>query len=99
MKELEIIDNANYNEKIKDELVLVDFYSKTCGPCKVMMGILEEISEELNQIKFYKIDAHENMDLSVELGIMSVPTILIYKNGEIIERLVGLKPKEELLKV
>lgn len=78
-------------------LVLVDFYSETCGPCKRLAPILEELSEEYqDKIKIIKINANENIKISAKMGIMSVPTLVFYKHGAIINSYVGLMPKEQL---
>ena len=84
-----------YEELIKEGLVVVDFYATWCGPCKMIGPVLEDLSQELD-IKVIKVDVDEHLELAKQFGIMSVPTILIYKNNEIIDKLIGFMPKDEL---
>lgn len=93
MKELK---EENFQEEIKDGLVLVDFYAVWCGPCKMMHPIIEEISEENPNLKIIKVDVDQHEDLAREYGIMSIPTMILFKNGEIIEKNIGFTPKETL---
>jgi thioredoxin 1 len=78
------------------ESVIIDFSAIWCGPCKVLNPILDEISTTTN-IKVFKIDVDENQQLAIEHGIRSVPTMLLYKNGQLINRFTGMKRKEEIL--
>ena len=80
--------------KINEGLVIVDFYAEWCGPCKMLTPILEEIQNEYNIIK---VDVDDFRDLAIENGIMSVPTLLIYNNGEKVKEINGYLEKAELL--
>ena len=78
--------------------VLVDFFATWCGPCKMLSPILEEIRDELgDDIIIGKVDVDENFDLARSYGIMSVPTIIVFKKGEESLRSIGLKPKQAIL--
>lgn len=90
------LNNENYDEIIQGDIVIVDFYAEWCGPCKMLTPILEEISKEEN-IKIIKVDVDKHLDIAKKFGIMSVPTMYIYKNGNIVNKLVGFIPKDELL--
>ncbi len=98
---------TNINEKQYDQevlnskgLVLVDFYSETCGPCKRLAPILEELSNDFEgKLKIVKINVNENSLISFKMGIMSVPTLVFYKDGNMIESSVGLLPKEQLERI
>lgn len=98
---------TNINEKQYDQevlnskgLVLVDFYSETCGPCKSLAPILEELSNDFEgKLKIVKINVNENSLISFKMGIMSVPTLVFYKDGNMIESSVGLLPKEQLERI
>lgn len=98
---------TNINEKQYDQevlnskgLVLVDFYSETCGPCKRLAPILEELSNDFEgKLKIVKINVNENSLISFKIGIMSVPTLVFYKDGNMIESSVGLLPKEQLERI
>ena len=87
------LEKEDFNELIKEGLHLVDFYAEWCGPCKMMMPVLESIEDKIDIIKV-NIDEHE--DLAKEYRIMSIPTLVFFKDGEIQEELVGFRSKEEL---
>ena len=77
---------------------LVDFWAPWCGPCKALTPILDEIaSEKGDSVGVYKVNVDENTDLAQEQGVQSIPTILIYKNGSLSEKMIGLKSKDELI--
>ena len=90
-----ILKEENYEELIKEGLVVADFYATWCGPCKMIGPVLEDLSQELD-IKVVKVDVDEHLEIAKQFGIMSVPTLLIYKNNEIIDKLIGFMPKDEL---
>lgn len=75
---------------------LVDFYATWCGPCMMLAPILEEIS---NEYDVYKIDVDENPNISNELKIDTIPTLCVYKNGDLMEKQIGFKSKEELIRL
>lgn len=78
--------------------VLVDFYAVTCGPCRLLAPILEELASELaGRITVYKVDAMENIELANRLGIAALPTVSVFKEGREVARLVGLQNKKRLL--
>ena len=89
------LKEESYEELVKEGLVVVDFYATWCGPCKMIGPVLEELSQEL-EIKVVKVDVDEHLEIAKNFAIMSVPTILIYKNNEIVDKLIGFMPKDEL---
>ena len=91
------IDSKEFKEVIKEGKVVVDLFATWCGPCKMLSPILDEISEEITTTKFYKIDVDDNEDVAREYNVMSIPTVLIFENGNLINTVVGLRGKEYLV--
>ena len=92
-------DNFETEVLNSDKPVLVDFYADWCGPCKMMAPVVDQIAEENEDIKVGKINVDDEQDLAAKYGVMSIPTIGFFKNGDIVEKSVGAKPKSELLKM
>ena len=94
-----IINNDNFeNEVTKYEgKVLIDFYADWCGPCKIMSPVIEQIEEEKKDVvKVGKVNVDDNPELAEKFGIMSIPTIIIFENGEPVKSFVGVTSKEEI---
>ena len=91
------IDSKEFKEVIKEGKTVVDLFATWCGPCKMLSPILDEISEEITTTKFYKIDVDDNEDVAREYNVMSIPTVLVFENGNLINTIVGLKGKEYLV--
>ena len=90
------LENQNFDELIKDELVLVDFFATWCGPCRMLSPIIDEVASEEN-IKVIKVDVDKHEELAKRFGIMSIPTVIVFKNGEESYKSIGLVSKEEIL--
>lgn len=93
------ITSENYKKEVleSNKTVLIDFYADWCGPCRIMSPIIDEIAEETDSIKVGKINVDENPDLAMEYDVMSIPTIVIIKNGEVSKTFVGVRDKNEIL--
>lgn len=77
--------------------VIVDFWAPWCGPCKMIAPVLEELDGELgDKVKIVKVDVDENQETAGKFGVMSIPTLLVLKNGEVVDTIVGFQPKEAL---
>lgn len=96
MKEIRHIGIEEFNDIVleKGEKVLVDFYASWCGPCKMLAPILEEVGKELEEEQICKIDIDESFDLAKSYGVMSVPTLILFKDGIEVKRAIGLKNKD-----
>ncbi len=94
------LSSENFEKEVlkSEKPVLVDFYADWCGPCNAMAPVIEELATELEEkAKVGTINVDENSDIAVEYNVMSIPTLIIFKNGKEEKRLVGLRDKEELL--
>lgn len=85
------------SEVINSEVpVLVDFWASWCGPCRMLAPTIEELSEELTQVKVCKLDVDENEELSEKYGIMNIPCLMVFKGGEVVKQTIGVQPKEAI---
>ena len=95
------ITNANFKEEVldSDKKVLVDFWAPWCGPCRMVSPIVDEIAEENATIKVAKINIDEQPQLASQYGVMSIPTLLVFENGDVIEKAVGARNKSFILQM
>ena len=91
------INENEFDEKIKNGKVLVDFFAEWCGPCKMLAPIIDEIADTAFNCTFYKLNVDEAKEIPLRYGIMSIPTLLLFENGELKAKSIGFKTKEELL--
>lgn len=90
------IKNNNFDEVSNNSIAIVDFNATWCGPCRMLAPILEELSEECDDVNFYACDVDENGDLAMKFNIQSIPAVGVFKNGQLVEMSVGFKPKDAL---
>ena len=93
------INSENFQQEVmnSEKPVLVDFWASWCGPCRMVSPILDEIAAENDGFKVCKINVDEQPELAAQFQIMSIPTLMVVKNGEIVSRSMGAKPKQQLL--
>ena len=84
------INENEFKEVIKEGTVLVDCFATWCGPCRMLSPIVDQVSEEVKDVNFYKLDVDEAENISNEYGIMSIPTLLVFKDGKLVNKSVGL---------
>lgn len=93
---IELREEEFENKIREDGKVLVDCYAPWCGPCRMLSPIIDELSEEINNVTFYKINIDDAASVSEKYEIMSIPTLLLFENGNLKETIVGFKSKEDL---
>ena len=93
------INHNNFQEEVmnSEKKVLLDFWAPWCGPCQMVLPLIDEIAGERSDIKVGKINVDENPDLAARFGIMSIPTLIVMKNGQIVSKAMGAKPKSDIL--
>ncbi|MFJ6411273.1 MULTISPECIES: thioredoxin [Terribacillus] len=92
--------DSNFNTETSQGLVLADFWATWCGPCKMIAPVLEEIDGEMSdKVKIVKLDVDENQETAGKFGVMSIPTLLLFKDGEVVDQVIGYQPKEALVEL
>jgi thioredoxin 1 len=99
MKPVEITDQNFETEVIKsDKLVLIDFWAVWCGPCKLIAPIVEELANEFDgKVKIGKLDVDSNQQTSIKYGVRSIPTLLLFKDGNLKDTIIGAVPKSKIV--
>ncbi|MBQ9856781.1 MAG: thioredoxin [Clostridia bacterium] len=92
-------DNFKNEVLLSDKPVLLDFWAPWCGPCRMVGPILEQISEERSDIKVVKVNIDDELELAREYSIMSIPTIMVVKDGKVVSQSLGAKPKNQILQM
>lgn len=93
------INSENFDNEViaSGKTCLIDFFAEWCGPCKIMSPIVDEIAGEMEDITVGKVDVDDAPDLAMQFGVMSIPTILVFKNGEVAETFIGVTDKESIV--
>lgn len=98
---VKVLTKAEFeHEVLKGEgVALVDLFADWCMPCQMLAPVIDEISQEKTDVSFYKINVDETPEVAAQYGISSIPTLLVFKNGDLVNKAVGLYPKEQILKL
>lgn len=93
------VNKNNFNQEVlnSDKPVLIDFWAPWCGPCRMVVPLVEEIAKERPDIKVVKINVDEEQELAMQFGVMSIPTLVVMKNGKIVNQVTGARPKAQIL--
>ena len=93
------VNKNNFNQEVlnSDKPVLMDFWAPWCGPCRMVVPLVEEIAKERSDIKVVKINVDEEQELAMQFGVMSIPTLVVMKNGKIVNQVTGARPKAQIL--
>jgi thioredoxin 1 len=100
MSVIELTD-SNFKKEVEESkgTVVVDFYADWCGPCKMMAPIFEEAAGEVKDAKFAKLNVDKARETAMKFGVMSIPTLIIFKDGKVVNQLAGVQDKDSLLKM
>lgn len=96
---VKIVTDSTFDADTNSGVVLVDFWAPWCGPCRMQGPIIDELAGEMDSVKFAKMDVDENPTTAAQFGIQSIPTLLVKKDGEVVETLVGVHRKEQLTSI
>lgn len=93
------VNKNNFNQEVlnSDKPVLMDFWAPWCGPCRMVVPLVEEIAKERSDIKVVKINVDEEQELAMQFGVMGIPTLVVMKNGKIVNQVTGAIPKDQIL--
>lgn len=93
------VNKNNFNQEVlnSDKPVLMDFWAPWCGPCRMVVPLVEEIAKERSDIKVVKINVDEEQELAMQFGVMSIPTLVVMKNGKIANQVTSARPKAQIL--
>jgi thioredoxin 1 len=94
-----VLTDSNFKEEISEGLVLVDFWAPWCAPCRMLGPIIEEVAKEVDGVTIGKLNVDEQQSTAREYKVMSIPTVILFKDGEAVESIVGLRAKEVYLDI
>lgn len=94
------VEDSNFEEKVFQcsKVALVDFWAPWCGPCRMVGGVIEELAPEVDNVEFFKVNIDESQEYAAKFGVRNIPTLLLFKNGELVAKQIGALSKEDLKK-
>ena len=94
-----VINKENFDEKVlkNENPVVVDFWAPWCGPCRMLSPVVDQVSEEVEGVSFGKVNVDEEKELAVRYGIMSIPALVLFKDGKAVDSMIGFRPKERVV--
>ena len=97
---MQIITKENFEELVMkgEKPVLIDFWATWCGPCRMIAPFVEEIAEEREDILVGKVNVDDEVELAIQFGVTSIPTLIIFEKGQKVDQLIGYRPKDDILK-
>lgn len=97
---VQVVTDKDFEAETKEGISITDFWAPWCGPCRMQSPVLEELDEEIgDQVKIVKMDVDQNQTVPASFGIMSIPTLLVKKDGEVVEKLIGYHGKEQIQEI
>jgi thioredoxin 1 len=95
-EKLKTLTNENFHNEIKSGITVVDFWAPWCGPCRMIAPLVEELDVEMEDINFAKLNVDDAQEIAVQFGVMSIPTLIFFKDGEKKDSVVGVVPKDNI---
>ncbi len=95
------INKENFQKEVmeSEQPVLLDFWAPWCGPCRMVSPVIDQVAVEVKGVKVGKINVDEQPELAGQFGVMSIPTLVVMKNGKVVESVVGVRPKDQIIKM
>lgn len=97
MSSVKILNADSFDSQVNSGVTVIDFWAPWCGPCKMLAPVIEQISDEYSgRLQICKVNVDDNQELAARYGIMSIPSVLVFKNGEVVDKMVGSRPKSQI---